>query len=101
MRARTALSTILTIDGHQVSQSLKYLLPEINQNWKVTRRWESPQEMWQELRPWVIGQDGKLVPEVERALDKLPINDELGGPILAICAIRIAAVRWAAKQLEL
>lgn len=97
----TALSTILTIDGHTVSQSLKYLLPEINQNWKVTKRWESPQEMWQELRPWVIGKDGKLVPEVEDALDSLDVNDELGGPVLAIYALRLGALRWAVKQLKL
>lgn len=94
-----ALSAILTTDGFQVSQSLKYLLPEIHGSWKVTQRWESPQEMWLELRPFVIGADGQLVPEVASALDKLTINDELGGPILAVYAIRIGAVRWAHKQL--
>jgi hypothetical protein len=95
-----ALSTLLTADGQFVSQALKHLLIEINPRWQVTKRWDSPQELWQELRPYVIDADGRLVQRVEEALDRDFPNAELGGAFMAVRALRVAATRWMADQLK-
>lgn len=94
-----ALSMLRTIDPQFVALSLKTVLPQINPAWKLTMRWRSSQEMWAEIRPWCIAQDGKLVPEVESALDSLKLSPSMGASTMALAVIRLGAVRWAHKQL--
>lgn len=99
--AQVALDTIKGTEPAFKAVAVRHLLQGIYSGWQVTIKWQSSDELWEELRPYVIGPDGRLCEKIERAFDKMVPNAELGGSALAVTALRLGALDWAHKRLEL
>ena len=101
-RERAVLHELAAVDPAMAARTIYDVVGRISLNWGIGNvsegRWQSCQDMWSEVRPFVIDQEGRIHESIRDVLDKAALPPHAIS--IAMVAVRLGAFRWVLSRSE-